>query len=455
MPQRDIEKLLGGYATDTLTEEERKELFAAALRDQTLFNALADEHALKEVLDDPRARRLLIDALKKKTAQRYWLENFLTWLQRPSSWALAGSVAVALLAITFVIRISGQLPQPPMTADSKAPAASSPAPPSVPKATDLPSQIQSETRPAQDELSDKKGNRDTLSTKQAQSPVSPQASVLKTPSASLDKEEESTSRRSQSVVPEAPGSAPAGPPRKEQQELHTGEEHPAPEPPKRESFSGYSGQSKKSRAVETTEGTLQAQAPERQAGGKAREDTKALFPLARATKPQDLTSKVEPLSIRYTVMRRQPDGNYLGVDPTTIFHTGDQVRLAIEPDDSGYLYVLSRDAAGHSKMVFPSGDSTEAAYVEKTVRYLVPSTGAFIFDEPGDQRVAFLFAREPLTEFRSLLESADPAEKKAQPDVGAGVAGKETERGTAKDTNLLTQSNSSSFVRIEITLKHQ
>ena len=58
MPQRDIEKLLGGYATDTLTEEERKELFAAALRDQTLFNALADEHALKEVLDDPRARRL-------------------------------------------------------------------------------------------------------------------------------------------------------------------------------------------------------------------------------------------------------------------------------------------------------------------------------------------------------------------------------------------------------------
>ena len=42
MPQRDIEKLLGGYATDTLTEEERKELFAAALRDQSLFNALAE-----------------------------------------------------------------------------------------------------------------------------------------------------------------------------------------------------------------------------------------------------------------------------------------------------------------------------------------------------------------------------------------------------------------------------
>ena len=199
MPQRDIEKLLGGYATDTLTEEERKELFAAALRDQTLFNALADEHALKEVLDDPRARRLLIDALKKTTTQRYWLENFLAWLRRPSSWALAGSVAVALLAITFVVRLSGQFPQPSITADSKAPVASSPAPPSIPKATDLPSQIQSESRQAQDELFDKKEKRDTRSTKQTQSPVSPQAPVLKTPSVSPDKEKDSASRASTGV----------------------------------------------------------------------------------------------------------------------------------------------------------------------------------------------------------------------------------------------------------------
>ena len=39
----DIRKLLGGYATGTLTEDERQALFAAALQDQTLFEALADE----------------------------------------------------------------------------------------------------------------------------------------------------------------------------------------------------------------------------------------------------------------------------------------------------------------------------------------------------------------------------------------------------------------------------
>jgi hypothetical protein len=54
MTPQEIEKLLGGYATNTLSSEERTALFDAALGNQTLFDALADEQALKELLDDPR-----------------------------------------------------------------------------------------------------------------------------------------------------------------------------------------------------------------------------------------------------------------------------------------------------------------------------------------------------------------------------------------------------------------
>ena len=43
----DLEKLIGGYATNTLTESERKLLFEAALEDQELFDALQQEQALK------------------------------------------------------------------------------------------------------------------------------------------------------------------------------------------------------------------------------------------------------------------------------------------------------------------------------------------------------------------------------------------------------------------------
>ena len=43
MSPEDIKKLLGGYATGTLTTEEQQALFAAALEDQELFDSLARE----------------------------------------------------------------------------------------------------------------------------------------------------------------------------------------------------------------------------------------------------------------------------------------------------------------------------------------------------------------------------------------------------------------------------
>ena len=53
MSPQDIKKLLGGYATGTLTAEEQQALFAAALEDQELFDALAREQSVRDLLRDP------------------------------------------------------------------------------------------------------------------------------------------------------------------------------------------------------------------------------------------------------------------------------------------------------------------------------------------------------------------------------------------------------------------
>ena len=63
MSREEIQKLLGGYATDTLSEAERSALFEAALEDQELFDVLAKEQALRDVLQEPFARQQLLDAL--------------------------------------------------------------------------------------------------------------------------------------------------------------------------------------------------------------------------------------------------------------------------------------------------------------------------------------------------------------------------------------------------------
>ncbi len=101
---KSLEQILGGYATDTLTEEENRQLMEAALHDQALFDALADEEALKALLNDPQARQRILVSLEE-SQKTLWVasshSSWFRWLRQPSSLAWAGSIAVMGLALIF------------------------------------------------------------------------------------------------------------------------------------------------------------------------------------------------------------------------------------------------------------------------------------------------------------------------------------------------------------------
>ena len=106
MSEHDLEKLLGGFAADMLTPEEKQTLYSAALQDQQLFNALADEQALKELLSDPDVRRRLFASVEQKRASvaggsLSWLD----WFRHPAGLAFAGGLAAAALAVVLGLRI--------------------------------------------------------------------------------------------------------------------------------------------------------------------------------------------------------------------------------------------------------------------------------------------------------------------------------------------------------------
>src|SRR5881628_1310640 len=115
MKDEDIRNLLGGFATDTLTDRERELLFTASLTNQELFNALADDQALRELLSDPASRRQLLKALQP--AESGFFERLTAWMRRPASWAVAGSVMAALV-VAVAIRQS----RPPVLQQSSPPA---------------------------------------------------------------------------------------------------------------------------------------------------------------------------------------------------------------------------------------------------------------------------------------------------------------------------------------------
>lgn len=68
MTPEQIRQLVSGYATNTLSEQERERLFALALEDQELFDELMREQPLVELLADPDARDELMESLSPQLA---------------------------------------------------------------------------------------------------------------------------------------------------------------------------------------------------------------------------------------------------------------------------------------------------------------------------------------------------------------------------------------------------
>ncbi len=102
---KSLEEILGGYATDTLTEDEKRQLCEAALTDQALFDALADEEALKALLADQEVRQRVLASLEasgdlQETAVSSSAQK-VSWLRQPSSLAWVGSIAAMGLALIF------------------------------------------------------------------------------------------------------------------------------------------------------------------------------------------------------------------------------------------------------------------------------------------------------------------------------------------------------------------
>jgi hypothetical protein len=112
MNRDTIQKLLGGYATGTLAPEQQRALFAAALAHQELFDALARDQSLRDLLRDPAARAQVLMALD--TAPVRWYKKR-WWLPAAAAAAMAG---IGVMAVV-VARRQAPAPAPVIVAEVK------------------------------------------------------------------------------------------------------------------------------------------------------------------------------------------------------------------------------------------------------------------------------------------------------------------------------------------------
>jgi Domain of unknown function (DUF4384) len=112
-----------------------------------------------------------------------------------------------------------------------------------------------------------------------------------------------------------------------------------------------------------------------------------------------------PLGLGMTLFTRDSNGLAVRVDPSREFHKGDAVRLLLETNADGYLYIFNTTDGGRPVMIYPSPEIEKGDnFIQSHVPFEIPSSAAteervrwFRFDQyAGTERLYFVFIREPL-----------------------------------------------------------
>lgn len=156
-------------------------------------------------------------------------------------------------------------------------------------------------------------------------------------------------------------------------------------------------------------------------GTAAKPNRKRSRPTAGSTKPSQPPEKTtaktvtssEPatpvnaprLGIGLTLFMRDSNGLAVRVNPDHVFRKGDRVRVLLETNADGYLYIFNTTNDGPATMIYPDADLDEAGnYLQAHVPFEIPTSLVaderlrwFAFDEnAGTEHLFFVFTREPL-----------------------------------------------------------
>jgi hypothetical protein len=339
MSEHDLEKLLGGFAADTLTPEEKKTLYTAALQDQQLFNALADEQAFKELLADPDVRRRLLASLEQKNASGAGGSlSWLDWFRRPSGLAFAGGLAAAALAVVLGVRIYQdslrQAAQPVATEEAKP--ASQPATPQAiePQTKAKKNVVPAIDLPKKDTLIDKLAKRE-----RSAPPPSKKERASDVARDSLKQRREQDETRGEAEAPVAA----TGTPVLSARALFYGEE-----PDRADTRSMAKEQE-------------QAMKPLAESAPQANRLERPLEGLSQLGKAAGTAAQLRPLGLRYSFIVRGTDGQEREVDAAAAAKSTEPVRLTVETNQGAYLQVWKTTGSSTPQLLWPEKETGQIA----------------------------------------------------------------------------------------------
>lgn len=115
------------------------------------------------------------------------------------------------------------------------------------------------------------------------------------------------------------------------------------------------------------------------------------------------------LGLKYRLWRVS-GGEAVAGDPAGPFKPGDQVRLGVEINDTGYLYIVRRDSSGRWRRLFPTPEIEHGNhFVRSGVTYPIPPEEGLELEFPsGQERLFLVLSRQPVKELEVLVGPRQP-----------------------------------------------
>ncbi len=369
MAEHELEQLLGGFAADTLTPEEKQRLYQAALQDQQLFDALADEQALKELLTDPTVRRRLLHALHKTNPARSGSPaTWLDWFRRPANLALAGGLATAVFAVALGTKIyQDSARQAARSAATEAPPPATPQLPAAVATRPAPSPTtESETQSKEtDSPAPPVSKKDALTDKSATGTVAvPSQPQDYRPADAAQEPSPQTSRQAEArKQPETPiatspdrqpaAGAPAATPEVKiaQAPARTAAPVAGTQPVSaRALFYGETVRVDSDRKIQNNERAMNAPAESEAPSNLFKRKLEGLSQLSKAAGP---ATPVKPLGLRYSFVVQNSDGQEQEVAAATAAASTTPVHITLEPNQDGYIQVWRNVGEANTQLLLP------------------------------------------------------------------------------------------------------
>jgi len=121
------------------------------------------------------------------------------------------------------------------------------------------------------------------------------------------------------------------------------------------------------------------------------------------------TTSVPISKMKVSLIRRDTRGKEEAVSPETTFYSGEAVKLHIQADQNGFLYILSRGSSGKVSMLYPDREIRGGNNrIVKGQEVRIPTgDGWFKFNkDPGTEMIYLVFAENKTEKFISELENA-------------------------------------------------